>query len=105
MTSCGGILKFKKKIVFILFLRVPTHCGKSIEDCIALFVSLPLDDPYIQHHSFLPSHEISTLADGSNPIMKQAAFLSSLVPPDLAAVASKTAIQYQKRKLDEENKK
>lgn len=85
--------------------RVATHCGKSIEDCIALFVSLPLDDPYIQHHSFLPSHEISTLADGSNPIMRQAAFLSSLVPPDLAAVASKTAIQYQKRKLDEENKK
>jgi len=77
--------------------------GKSVEECVARFVELPLDDAEIKLNHDIHPDEVSVFADGSNPIMRQAAFIASLVSPDVAAVASKSALQYMRQKDGWEN--
>ena len=74
-----------------------------MEECVKRFVELPLDDAEIKLNHDIHPDEVSVFADGSNPIMRQAAFIASLVSPDVAAVAAKASLQYMRKKDGFEN--
>lgn len=76
--------------------EIAEHVGGTADECINRFVELPLDDPEIQLHNDIPSDNVNVFADGSNPIMRQAAFIASLVSPDVAAVSAKAALHYMR---------
>jgi len=83
--------------------EIAQHTGKTVEECVKRFVELPLDDAEIKLNHDIHPDEVSVFADGSNPIMRQAAFIASLVSPDVAAVAAKASLQYMRKKDGFEN--
>jgi len=83
--------------------EIAQHTGKSVEECVKRFVELPLDDAEIKLNHDIHPDKVSVFADGSNPIMRQAAFIASLVNPDVAAVAAKASLQYMRKKEGFEN--
>lgn len=64
------------------------------------FVELLLDHPDIKLHNDIHPDHVSIFTDGSNPIMRQAAFIASLVSPDVAAVSAKAALQYMRKNVN-----
>lgn len=83
--------------------EIAQHTGKTVEECVKRFVELPLDDAEIKLNHDIHPNEVNVFADGSNPIMRQAAFIASLVSPDVAAVAAKASLQYMRKKDGFEN--
>jgi len=76
--------------------RIALHVGRTMAECAQRFVELPLDDPEIELHTDFNPDNTSIFADGSNPIMRQAAFIASLVSPDVASVAAKAALSFMR---------
>ncbi|KAK6116809.1 hypothetical protein DH2020_049439 [Rehmannia glutinosa] len=88
--------------------KVAEHVsGKSVKECVARFIKLPfgeqfdgppesaeLDTELGLQNQAIPTKRmrLSPLADASNPIMAQAAFLSTLVGVDVAEVAARAAV-------------
>ncbi|KAH6778275.1 switch subunit 3 [Perilla frutescens var. hirtella] len=88
--------------------KVAEHVGgRSVKECVARFIKLPfgeqfdgppesgeLDTELGLQNETLPTKRmhLSPLADASNPIMAQAAFLSTLVGVDVAEVAARAAL-------------
>lgn len=82
--------------------KVAQHVGgRTDKDCIAHFVKLPfgeefLGDPYSNEaESGFETHKrmrLTPLADASNPIMAQAAFLSALAGVEIAEAAARAAV-------------
>jgi hypothetical protein len=83
--------------------EIAQHTGKTVEECVKRFVELPLDDAEIKLNHDIHPEQVSVFADGSNPIMRQAAFIASLVSPDVAAVAAKASLQFMRKKEGFEN--
>jgi len=75
--------------------EVANHCGRDVVDCMSHFVGLQLEETTISIKDLISPDSVSTFADGSNPIMRQAAFIAALVPPEIAAVAAQSAIRYK----------
>ncbi|KAL7127919.1 hypothetical protein ABFS83_14G282100 [Erythranthe nasuta] len=88
--------------------KIAEHVGgKSAKECVARFIKLPFGEQFDgPPESAEPDTELglqnvamptkrmhlSPLADASNPIMAQAAFLSTLVGVDVAEVAARAAV-------------
>nr|KAI3459922.1 hypothetical protein Pfo_016585 [Paulownia fortunei] len=88
--------------------KVAEHVGgRSVKECVARFIKLPfgeqfdgppesadLDTELGLQNVAIPTKRLhlSPLADASNPIMAQAAFLSTLVGVDVAEVAARAAV-------------
>ncbi|XP_073155099.1 SWI/SNF complex subunit SWI3B isoform X2 [Henckelia pumila] len=88
--------------------KVSEHVGgKNVRDCVARFIKLPfgeqfdgppgsaeLDAELGLQNVATPAKRtsLSPLADASNPILAQAAFLSTLVGVDVAEVAARAAV-------------
>lgn len=88
--------------------KVAEHVGgRSVKECVARFIKLPfgeqfdgppesgeLDTELSLQNATLPTKRmhLSPLADASNPIMAQSAFLSTLVGVDVAEVAASAAV-------------
>ncbi|KAL3845914.1 hypothetical protein ACJIZ3_003317 [Penstemon smallii] len=88
--------------------KVSEHVGgRSVKECVARFIKLPfgeqfdgppesteLDVELGVKNAANPTKKarLSPLADASNPIMTQAAFLSTLVGVDVAEVAARAAV-------------
>ncbi|KAL0392244.1 UNVERIFIED_CONTAM: SWI/SNF complex subunit SWI3B [Sesamum radiatum] len=88
--------------------KVAEHVGgRTVKECVARFIKLPFGEQFdgppesaeldmelgLQNVA-LPNKRmrLSPLADASNPIMAQAAFLSTLVGVDVAEVAARAAV-------------
>ncbi|KAG8369307.1 hypothetical protein BUALT_Bualt15G0137700 [Buddleja alternifolia] len=88
--------------------KVAEHVGgRSVKECVARFIKLPFGEQFdgppesaeLATELGLQNVEVpakrmrlSPLADASNPIMAQAAFLSTLVGVDVAEVAAQAAV-------------
>ncbi|KAI4336676.1 hypothetical protein L6164_015172 [Bauhinia variegata] len=100
--------------------RVAQHVGgRSEKECVAHFIKLPFGEELLQHQDSVASHErgsqseeyaeqyrlenigsgepskrmrLTPLADASNPIMAQAAFLSALAGVEVAQAAAQAAV-------------
>ncbi|EES04686.1 hypothetical protein BDA96_04G084300 [Sorghum bicolor] len=96
--------------------KVSEHVGsRSEKDCIARFIRLPFGEQFMgpredrmgfennDDNTDEPGADVSKrlhltpLADASNPIMAQVAFLSAIVGPDVASAAAQAAISAQSR--------
>ncbi|CAI9117111.1 OLC1v1018448C1 [Oldenlandia corymbosa var. corymbosa] len=81
--------------------------GKNDKECVARFIKLPFGDQFVGspessevEHEFGPKDSsfpnkkmrLTPLADASNPIMAQAAFLSALVGAEVAEVSANAAV-------------
>lgn len=90
--------------------KVAAHVGggRSEKECVARFIKLPFGEHFVgppessevdknlgSKNLSLPDKRmrLTPLADASNPIMAQAAFLSALVGVDVAEVASHAAVK------------
>ncbi|XP_039002582.1 SWI/SNF complex subunit SWI3B [Hibiscus syriacus] len=82
--------------------KVAQHVGGRTEkECVAHFVKLPFGEEYLGHplsddaeSGFDPnkSMRLTPLADASNPIMAQSAFLSALAGVEIAEAAAQAAV-------------
>ena len=96
--------------------EVAEHVGtKSQLQCITFFLSLPIEDPYLddlQGHPpapvpspsshkeeeagedarLGPSDEVNPFVDTGNPVMAQVAFLATMIGPKVAAAAARKAL-------------
>ncbi|KAJ4774718.1 SWI/SNF complex subunit SWI3B [Rhynchospora pubera] len=83
--------------------------SRPVKDCIARFVKLPFGEQFIgpkeEHNGYteqggddtdenesIKRRRLSPLADASNPIMAQVAFLSAIVGPHVAETAAQAAV-------------
>ncbi|EPS73548.1 hypothetical protein M569_01208, partial [Genlisea aurea] len=78
--------------------KVGSHVGgRSAKECVAQFIKLPFGEqfhgPPESQNPPLKRICLTPLADSSNPIMAQAAFLSTLVGVDVAKVAAAAAVK------------
>ncbi|RKO92799.1 hypothetical protein BDK51DRAFT_18475 [Blyttiomyces helicus] len=75
--------------------RIATHVGTRTRDqCILAFLKLPIEDPYVgRKASELGPLQFQRIpfAAGENPVLSLAAFLASVVPPDVAKAAAAEA--------------
>ncbi|XP_073053230.1 SWI/SNF complex subunit SWI3B [Primulina eburnea] len=99
--------------------KVSEHVGgKNVKDCVARFIKLPFGEQFdgppesaeldaelgLQNGSTPAKRmSLSPLADASNPIMAQAAFLSTLVGVDVAEVAAHAAVTALSDLIDGKN--
>lgn len=99
--------------------KVSEHVGgKNVKDCVARFIKLPFGEQFdgppestemdaelgLQNGATLAKRmSLSPLADASNPIMAQAAFLSTLVGIDVAEVAAHAAVTALSDLIDGKN--
>ncbi|OMP11549.1 hypothetical protein CCACVL1_00449 [Corchorus capsularis] len=82
--------------------KVAQHVGgRSDKDCVAHFIKLPFGEEFLGHPSSNKAESgletnkrmrLTPLADASNPIMAQAAFLSALAGVDSAEAAAQAAV-------------
>lgn len=82
--------------------KVAQHVGgRTDKDCVAHFVKLPFGEEYLGHplsnddESGFETNKrmcLTPLADASNPIMAQAAFLSALAGVEIAEAAAQAAV-------------
>ncbi|KAL3616792.1 SWI/SNF complex subunit swi3b [Castilleja foliolosa] len=85
--------------------KVAEHVsGRSVKECVARFIKLPFGEQFdgppesaevdteLSLQSVTKRMCLSPLADASNPIMAQAAFLSTLAGVDVAEVAAHAAV-------------
>ncbi|GAB2265907.1 hypothetical protein Dimus_000937 [Dionaea muscipula] len=85
--------------------RVAEHVGgRSEKECVARFIKLPFGEQFVEHvdageeiaefvqESSSKRMRITPLADASNPILAQAAFLSALAGVDIAEAAAQAAV-------------
>ncbi|KAB2082256.1 hypothetical protein ERO13_A05G177500v2 [Gossypium hirsutum] len=82
--------------------KVAQHVGgRTDKDCVAHFVKLPFGEEYLRHplsnddESGFETNKrmcLTPLADASNPIMAQAAFLSALAGVEIAEAAAQAAV-------------
>ncbi|XWS24632.1 hypothetical protein CRYUN_Cryun28dG0119300 [Craigia yunnanensis] len=80
--------------------KVAQHVGgRTDKECVAHFIKLPfgeefLGDPYEAESGFETNKRmrLTPLADASNPIMAQAAFLSALAGGEIAEAAARAAV-------------
>ncbi|CAA6670201.1 unnamed protein product [Spirodela intermedia] len=84
-----------------LLEKVAEHVGggKSERDCVMRFIRLPFAEQFVEplrwnvvQSSALKQMRLSPLADASNPIMSQVAFLATIAGSEIAEAASKAAI-------------
>ncbi|GMI82418.1 CHROMATIN REMODELING COMPLEX SUBUNIT B, switch subunit 3 [Hibiscus trionum] len=91
--------------------KVAQHVGGRTEkECVAHFVKLPFGEEYLGHpllddaESGFETNKrarLTPLADASNPIMAQAAFLSALAGVEIAEAAAQAAVNILSNKVDD----
>jgi SWI/SNF related-matrix-associated actin-dependent regulator of chromatin subfamily C len=89
--------------------KIEEHVGtRSREQCIAAFLQLPIEDPYLGH-AYADAGPLQyakiPFSQADNPVMSVVAFLASVVDPKVAAAAAQSTIEELKtglrRKADE----
>lgn len=73
--------------------------GRTIQQCIAMFLRLPIDEPYRslkeqseKDRESAAKEPVIPFSEASNPVMALLAYISSMVSPAAAAAAAKAAL-------------